>query len=90
MLPGHLPRSRRGARTRTSRPWSCASPGVSSPAQSWPNDTLVGGKRRAGTRGWGAEGNATIIAAVELDEGGYPRHVRFGPLPDLKGGTLRA
>ena len=39
--------------------------------------------------GRGAEGKAVLIAAVEIDDDGYPQHVRFDPLPDLKGDTLR-
>jgi hypothetical protein len=30
-----------------------------------------------------------FIAAVARDEDGHPQHVRFDPLPDLKGDTLR-
>lgn len=49
-------------------------------------DDAVGG----GKRGRGAEGKAVFIAAVEVDDDGHPRHVRFDVLPDLKGDTLRA
>jgi transposase-like protein len=54
------------------------------------DDAVVGGKRRGGKRGRGADGKAAFIAAVELDDDGHPQHVRFDPLPDLKGDTLRA
>ncbi|CRI66049.1 ISXO2-like transposase domain-containing protein [Thiocapsa roseopersicina] len=54
------------------------------------DDAVVGGKRRGGKRGRGAEGKAVFIAAVEVDDDGHPQHVRFDPLPDLKGDTLRA
>jgi ribosomal protein L37AE/L43A len=54
------------------------------------NAVLRGKRRGGGKRGRGAEGKAAFIAAVELDEDGHPRHVRFDPLPDLKGDTLRA
>jgi transposase-like protein len=53
------------------------------------DDAVVGGKRSGGKRGRGAEGKAVFIAAVELDDDGHPQHVRFDPLPDLKGETLR-
>jgi hypothetical protein len=53
------------------------------------DDAVVGGTRRGGKCGRGAEGKAVFIAAVELDEDGYPPHVRFDPLPDLEGDTLR-
>ena len=49
-------------------------------------DDAVGG----GKRGRGAEGKAVFIAAVDVDDDGHPRHVRFDVLPDLKGDTLRA
>jgi hypothetical protein len=54
------------------------------------DDAVVGGKRRGGKRGRGAEGKAAFIAAVELDDDGHPQNVRLDPLPDLKGDTLRA
>ena len=54
------------------------------------DDAVVGGKRSGGKRGRGAEGKAVLIAAVKIDDDGYPQHVRFDPLPDLKGDTLRA
>ncbi len=46
---------------------------------------VVGGKH-----GRGAESNAALIAAVELNDDGHPRHVRFDVLPDLKGDPQRA
>lgn len=54
------------------------------------DDAVVGGKRRGGKRGRGAAGKAAFIAAVELNDDGHPQHVRFDPLPDPKGDTLRA
>ncbi len=54
------------------------------------DDAVVGGKHSGGKRGRGAEGKAVFIAAVELDDDGHPGRVRFDPLPDLKGATLRA
>jgi hypothetical protein len=54
------------------------------------DDAVVGGKRRGGKRGRGAEGKAVFIAAVEVDDEGHPQHVRCDPLPDRKGDTRRA
>jgi hypothetical protein len=49
------------------------------------DDAVVSGNRSGGQRGRGAKGKAVFIAAVELDDDGHPEHVRFEPLPDLKG-----
>jgi transposase-like protein len=51
------------------------------------DDAYLGGVH-AGKRGRGSENKALFIAAVELSEEGYPQHVRFDPLPDLKGSTV--
>jgi hypothetical protein len=53
------------------------------------DDAEVGSTRSGGKRGRGAEGKAVFIAAAEPNEDGHPQHVRFDPLPDLKGDTLR-
>lgn len=53
------------------------------------DDAYLGGKR-AGKPGRGSENKVPFIAAVELDEDGDPQHVRFDPLPDLKGASIQA
>jgi hypothetical protein len=53
------------------------------------DDAVLGGEH-AGTPGRGSENKAPFIAAVELDDNGYPRHVRFDPIADYKGATFSA
>ena len=52
------------------------------------DDAYLGGVH-AGKPGRGSENKALFIAAVELSDEGLPQHVRFDPLPDLKGSTVR-
>lgn len=52
------------------------------------DDAVLGGVR-AGKPGRGSENKAPFIAAVDLDENGYPQHVRFDPIPDYRGTTFR-
>jgi hypothetical protein len=53
------------------------------------DDAYLGGVH-AGKPGRGSENKALFIAAVELDDDGCPQHVRFDPLPDLKGASVLA
>jgi hypothetical protein len=51
------------------------------------DDASLGGVH-AGKRSRRSENKALFIAAVDLSDDGFPRHVRFDPLPDLKGSTV--
>lgn len=44
----------------------------------------------AGKPGRGSENKASFMAAVELDDNGFPQHVRFDPITDYKGETFAA
>jgi transposase-like protein len=52
------------------------------------DDAVLGGVR-PGKPGRGSENKAPFIAAVELDDNGHPRHVRFDPIADDRGETFR-
>jgi len=52
------------------------------------DDAYLGGVH-AGKPGRGSENKVPFIAAVELTPEGHPLHVRFDPVPDLKGTTIR-
>jgi hypothetical protein len=51
------------------------------------DDAYLGGAH-AGKPGRGSENKAPFPAAVELDDEGYPLHVRFDPIDDLKVSTM--
>lgn len=51
------------------------------------DDATLGGVQ-AGKPGRGSENKALFVAAVELDDDGYPQHVRFDTIDDVKGPTL--
>ena len=53
------------------------------------DDAVLGGVH-AGKPGRGSENKSPFIAAVELDDDGHPRHVRFDAIADVKGTTLAA
>lgn len=53
------------------------------------DDAVLGGAH-AGKPGRGSPNKAPFMAAVELDEDGYPQHVRFDPIADYKGATFSA
>jgi hypothetical protein len=53
------------------------------------DDAVLGGAQ-AGKPGRGSENKSPFIAAVELDDHGYPQHVRFDPIADYKGTTFAA
>ena len=53
------------------------------------DDAVLGGEH-AGKPGRGSENKAPFIAAVELDDDGYPQHVRFDAIEDYKGETYAA
>jgi transposase-like protein len=53
------------------------------------DDAVLGGAH-AGKPGRGSQNKAPFVAAVELDEDGYPQHVRFDPIADYKGATFSA
>jgi hypothetical protein len=53
------------------------------------DDAVLGGEH-AGKPGRGSPNKAPFMAAVELDEDGYPQHVRFDPIADYKGATFSA
>ena len=50
------------------------------------DDAVLGGEH-VGKPGRGSENKAPFIAAVELDDDGYPQHVRFDAIEDYKGET---
>ena len=51
------------------------------------DDAYLGGVYVA-KQGRGSENKVPFMAAVELNDQGHPQHVRFDPLPNLKGSTL--
>jgi len=51
------------------------------------DDANLGGVR-TGKPGRGSENKAWFVAAVELNDKGYPQHVRLDAIDDLKGATL--
>ena len=51
------------------------------------DDATLGGVQ-AGKPGRGSANKALFMAAVELDEDGYPQHVRLDSIEDVKGTTL--
>jgi hypothetical protein len=53
-------------------------------------DDAVLGRAHAGKPGRGSKNKSPFIAAVELDDHGYPQHVRFDPIVDYKGATFAA
>ncbi len=53
------------------------------------DDAVLGGEQ-AGKPGRGSENKAPFMAAVELDDNGFPQHVRFDPIADYKGDTYAA
>ncbi len=53
------------------------------------DDSVLGGEH-AGKPGRGSENKAPFMAAVELDDNGFPQHVRFDPIADYKGETYAA
>ena len=53
------------------------------------DDAVLGGVH-AGKPGRGSENKAPFMAAVELDDNGYPQHVRFDPIADYTGATFAA
>jgi transposase-like protein len=53
------------------------------------DDAVLGGEH-AGKPGRGSENKSPFMAAVELDDNGYPGHVRFDPIADYKGATFSA
>jgi len=53
------------------------------------DDAVLGGVL-SGKPGRGSENKAPFMAAVELDDNGHPRHVRFDPIDDYKGATFAA
>jgi hypothetical protein len=53
------------------------------------DDAVLGGVR-AGKPGRGSPNKVPFVAAVELDEHGYPQHVRFDPIRDCKAASLAA
>ncbi len=53
------------------------------------DDAVLGGEH-AGKPGRGSENKAPFMAAVELDDNGFPQHVRFDPIADYKGTTYAA
>ena len=53
------------------------------------DDAVLGGVH-AGKPGRGSENKSPFIAAVELNDNGYPRFVRFDPIPDYKGTSFAA
>jgi hypothetical protein len=50
------------------------------------DDSVLRGEP-TGKPGRGSENKAPSMAAVELDEDGYPQHLRFGAIEDYKGET---
>ena len=50
------------------------------------DDAVLGGVH-AGKPGRGSENKAPFMAAVELDDDGYPHHVRFDPIADYTGNS---
>jgi transposase-like protein len=50
------------------------------------DDAVLGGVQ-AGKPGRGSENKAPFMAAMELDDNGYPQHVRFDPIADSTGAT---
>ena len=53
------------------------------------HDAAFGGEH-AGKTGRGSENKSPLMAAVELDDNGYPGHIRFAPISDFKGATFCA
>jgi transposase-like protein len=53
------------------------------------DDAVLGGEQ-AGKPGRGSENKAPFMAAVELDDNGFPQYVRFDPIADYKGDTYAA
>jgi len=51
------------------------------------DDAVLGGVQ-AGKPGRGSENKAPFMAAVELDENGFPQHARFDPIDDYTGETF--
>jgi transposase-like protein len=51
------------------------------------DDAVLGGEH-AGKPGRGSENKVPFMAAVELDDNGFPQHVRFDPIADYKGETF--
>lgn len=51
------------------------------------DDAVLGGVH-SGKSGRGSENKAPFVAAVELNDNGYPQQVRFDAIDDLKGETL--
>ena len=51
------------------------------------DDAVLGGVH-AGKPGRGSQNKAPFMAAVELDDDGHPRQVRFDPIADYKGTTF--
>ena len=51
------------------------------------DDAYLGGVH-AGKPGRGSENKVPFLAAVELNDGGHPQHVRFDPIANLKGSTM--
>jgi transposase-like protein len=53
------------------------------------DDAVLGGEH-PGKPGRGSENKAPFMAAVELDDDGFPRHVRFDVIADYTGDTFAA
>jgi len=53
------------------------------------DDAVLGGVQ-AGKPGRGSENKAPFMAAVELDDEGFPQHARFDPIDDYTGATFAA
>jgi hypothetical protein len=51
------------------------------------DDAVLGGVQ-AGKPGRGSQNKAPFMAAVELDENGFPQHARFDPIDDYTGETF--
>lgn len=51
------------------------------------DDAYLGGVH-AGKPGRGSENKVPFMAAVELNDEGHPQHVRFDPIPNLRGSTM--